>query len=327
MKKLLSLGEVVEKINGGEKLVLAADERLLSELPKGDWIAGTIPYFMGDDGGVFSKELIYVDELPDFATGFSIKTYTEETLPGIAANNFENGYTILIVPAFSKLHVSFAADGNHYDDIFLSPLAGWVAGIDLSETGTRTPKVFNGQTGTSSDADAVAIHIGLPEGKAALLDIINLFEQGDGDTLTFAETGFDVTECAVNGETRNLADYLAEKSVDLKLPLVANYCGAMINTSFNKVDNEAKTVSLYAPVFKNVEYRIARPIDDYVTEFSNKLSTMEIEPEFSCNCILNYLYSELEGKQTAHITGPVTFGEIAYQLLNQTMVYVDIKDV
>ena len=47
-------------------------------------------------------------------------------------------------------------------------------------------------------------------------------------------------------------------------------------------------------------------------------------PEFSCNCILNYLYGELEGKVTEGMYGPVTFGEIAYQLLNQTLVYVRI---
>jgi hypothetical protein len=48
---------------------------------------------------------------------------------------------------------------------------------------------------------------------------------------------------------------------------------------------------------------------------------------FSCNCILNYLYSGLKGKKTAGITGPATFGEIAYQLLNQTMVYLRIIDL
>jgi hypothetical protein len=43
---------------------------------------------------------------------------------------------------------------------------------------------------------------------------------------------------------------------------------------------------------------------------------------FSCNCILNFLYGELEGKSIGTFTGPVTFGEIAYQLVNQTLVYV-----
>lgn len=45
---------------------------------------------------------------------------------------------------------------------------------------------------------------------------------------------------------------------------------------------------------------------------------------FACNCILNYLYSELEGKKVPTMLGPMTFGEIAYQLLNQTLVYLTI---
>jgi len=45
---------------------------------------------------------------------------------------------------------------------------------------------------------------------------------------------------------------------------------------------------------------------------------------YTCNCILNFLYGELEGKVIGSFDGPVTFGEIAYQLVNQTLVYVSI---
>ena len=48
---------------------------------------------------------------------------------------------------------------------------------------------------------------------------------------------------------------------------------------------------------------------------------------FSCNCVLNYLFSNLENKKTGAFVGPVTFGEIAYQLLNQTLVYLEVKDI
>jgi hypothetical protein len=34
----------------------------------------------------------------------------------------------------------------------------------------------------------------------------------------------------------------------------------------------------------------------------------------------------LEGKKTGGVTGPITFGEIAYQLLNQTLAYISVKD-
>ena len=45
----------------------------------------------------------------------------------------------------------------------------------------------------------------------------------------------------------------------------------------------------------------------------------------SCNCILNFVYGGLEGKKTPGFTGPVTFGEIAYILLNQTLVTLECK--
>ena len=48
---------------------------------------------------------------------------------------------------------------------------------------------------------------------------------------------------------------------------------------------------------------------------------------FSCNCVLNYLYSNLEGKKVGSFTGPMTFGEIAYVLLNQTLVYLQVQDI
>ncbi|MCR8916093.1 hypothetical protein FDP08_10165 [Marinobacter panjinensis] len=46
---------------------------------------------------------------------------------------------------------------------------------------------------------------------------------------------------------------------------------------------------------------------------------------FGCNCILNYLHSALEGRKTAQLTGPITFGEVAYQLLNQTAVFLTVE--
>ncbi|WP_439895878.1 DUF6976 family protein [Alloyangia pacifica] len=44
----------------------------------------------------------------------------------------------------------------------------------------------------------------------------------------------------------------------------------------------------------------------------------------SCNCILNFPYDPLETKRTGDFTDPVTFGEIAYILLNQTMVRLQL---
>jgi hypothetical protein len=78
-------------------------------------------------------------------------------------------------------------------------------------------------------------------------------------------------------------------------------------------------------VFRGIEYRIAAPLSDYAGAFSRAVEQAGIESVFACNCILNYLYGELEGRKTGDVAGPITFGEIAYQLLNQTMVYLSVR--
>ena len=66
-------------------------------------------------------------------------------------------------------------------------------------------------------------------------------------------------------------------------------------------------------------------MDDYAAEFLNRINAAGAHaPVFSFNCILNYLYGNLNGKKIPPYTGPVTFGEIAYQLVNQTLVYCEI---
>ena len=74
--------------------------------------------------------------------------------------------------------------------------------------------------------------------------------------------------------------------------------------------------------------RLAAAQSDYIEAFSRTMPSIEAERMlFSCNCILNYLYADLEGKKTGEIVGPITFGEIAYMLLNQTLVYATVEDL
>jgi hypothetical protein len=69
-------------------------------------------------------------------------------------------------------------------------------------------------------------------------------------------------------------------------------------------------------------------VKDFVAEFTAQLpKDLSHRIAFSCNCILNFLHSNLEGKKTGDIACPITFGELAYQLLNQTFVYVTVTDV
>ena len=120
-----------------------------------------------------------------------------------------------------------------------------------------------------------------------------------------------------------MADYLNDNKIDIKLPLVGDYSGNGVNISFKAI--EGKKVNFYAPVFNGIEYKMARLTGDYVDNFQNRIEQIDSDkPAFVCNCILNFLYGGLEGKVIKSFCGPITFGEIAYQLVNQTLVYVTV---
>lgn len=322
---LKTVAETSALIEQGGRLLLAGDESLLSQLPDGDWIGGTIPYFMDASGGVIDRGRIFVDELPPSVVDARVVSYSADELDRIPSDGFESGFSIIVLPATSEAHLRYAAEAPDFVGLFERPIVGWVAGVHLDDLGQASPKAFAGSSAGSS-ADAVVLHAALPPGSLASVDIVNLFDQGDGATLTFDSTGFSHGKVWVDGEPREFARYLHEIGHDTRLPLVADYFGAKLNVSFQDVPDDDGPVTLYAPVFDGVEYKLAAPVGDYVSEFTSRLPSGSIVPVFSCNCILNFLYSELEGKQTGDVHGPITFGEVAYQLLNQTLVYLTIHD-
>ena len=257
-----------------------------------------------------------------------IKKYDEGSIANLYNDAPENGFSIIVIPAFSPTHFSFALKAPTIEGFATKPLIGWISGFDLADVGTAIPKVFAGEKVEDLSDGAVAMHISLPAAKFAEVKIVNIFRQGTGDVITFPLDGFESMEALINGKKRNLVEYLAEKKADTRLPLVADYAGAMINVSFQTVDAEKKKVTFYAPVFRDIEYKLAKPVGDYVALFDESLPNESPDRIFfSCNCILNYLHSRLEGRRTGPIIGPMTFGEIAYQLLNQTMVYVIVGDL
>jgi hypothetical protein len=161
----------------------------------------------------------------------------------------------------------------------------------------------------------------LPSGSTADVEIVNLFMQDDGPAIVFPQTGFSCSACSIDGNTANFAEYLLAHNIDTRLPLVADHAGAMVNVSVQAVNAARGTVQLYAPVIAGETYRLAKPIVDYGSTFVSRASAYK-EPNqtFACNCILNFLYAGLEGQTSGGFVGPVTFGEIAYILLNQTLV-------
>ncbi|HQS01367.1 MULTISPECIES: hypothetical protein [Comamonadaceae] len=323
---LIPVAQAAELIRQGKTLSIAGDEAALRQLPTGHWIGGTIPYFMAASGGTVSHDQVFVTEVSGFARQPEARFYDQESLAEVCRNAPENGYSIIIIPAFSACHASFAANAPTYEEMYMKPLVGWVAGVHLDDLDRIKPKVVLGSSGEFSEDKAVVMDVFLPPERFAQIDIVNLFQLGNGPGITFNEIGFTAGDCLIDGVPGNLADYLLEHGIDARLPLVADYSGAMINVSIKEINPTLRQVAFYAPVFPGVEYRVAAPVSNYPEAIKNALPEIDCPIAFSCNCILNYLYSDLQGKHTGHITGPMTFGEIGYQLLNQTMVYLTVSD-
>ena len=330
-QSIMGMHDVQTRISEGRSLLLAGDESVLKQLPKGNWVGGTIPYFITKEhGGLTSHELIFVTDITDITESVSIAQYDKNTLATVYEDGPEHGFSFILIPAASETHLSFAVNAPNYKSFGKSPLVGWISGVHLDELGRKSPKVFNGSTGEMVEDGAIVLRAELKPGKLAEIGIINLFEQGDGDTLTFAADGFEARDVMVNGAPQNFATYIREHRLDIRLPIVADYYGALVNISYQGVDDVDNMVYFYAPVFSGIRYKHAKPITDYVAEFDAQVQKQR-GPDtnkvvFSCYCVLNYLYSNLENKKTGSFVGPITFGEIAYQLLNQTLVYLEVKD-
>ena len=321
MQTMNTVEQVSQRILKGEYLMLAGDEAVLKQLPKGNWIGGTTPYFMGEHGGEFNQQNVFVSDAPAKAGKAAIEVYSPQQLNTVY-NDLDNALGIIIIPAFSQCHREFAMNAPEYENFAMNPLVGWIAGFDLKQKEGAKAWVFDGRSGSMLDNSAIVMKYELPPKIRAEVGIINLFHEDGGDVIEFTQSGFSVENALVNGKTVNFASYCKARQTNVKLPLVTDYCGAKINTSLQTIGESR--VDFYAPVFTGCKYSFAADLGDYVQEFKNKVSVDGQSLYWSCNCILNYLFGELEGKETKGIKGPITFGEIAYQLLNQTLVYVKL---
>jgi hypothetical protein len=326
MKKLLSIAETSELIRNGHILVCSGEEELLLQLPTGTWIGGTIPYFLTEEKGVFDQTKIFVTDFTSVTKSATVQLYDESNLASIPQNGFANGFNFIILPALKPIHLNFALNAPDFEDLYNNPLVGLISGTALEELDSKSPKVISGSSGEISDEKAIVLHVELASDKVARLEIVNIFEEDPtSPVLSFDSTDFNFETVHVNGIAQNFSQYLVQSGRDIRFPLVTNHGGAIINSSFMANDTENNVVKFYAPLFEKTEYRFAKPINDYVSEFNAKLpkGVNSSSVTFTCNCILNYLYGELEGKSIG-FSGPITFGEVAYQLLNQTFTYLII---
>jgi hypothetical protein len=320
---LKTFEQAAAMINQNKLLHISGTESLLRGLPRGNWIGGSTEYFIGEDGGLVSDSVLDVQEL-NFDT-YKFASYDVGTLANITKEAYPNGFSIVILPFDSEVHKHYAQNAADYENIFLKNVVGWISGFNLNKAG-QTAVAANGGTGEVLTDRAVVLHIDLPEGRTVQIDIVNIFSPDTASpVITFDEEGFSTKTCLVGGKKVIFADYIAENNLNTQLPLIGDYSGAGINISIKSIADGV--VYFYAPVFKGIDYRFAKNIPDYVEAFHRRIGELgenSANSDFVCNCILNFLYGGLEGKKLGGFYGPITFGEIAWQLLNQTLVYLYI---
>lgn len=316
---LVTVQEANELIRRGSCLMIAGSREALGGLEPGGWIGGTIPYFMTKAGGVSDRTKVYVDEVRLPVARWKIQTYSATALRTVAADAYANGFSYIIIPANSQAHLEYALHAPDYPEIFLKPVIGWISGTHLDDTWNAVPAIFDGRTTTCLREGAVVLHVELPVQFQPMVHTVNLFQPGSGPAIQFRKAGFETCQAMVGGRTVNFAAFLKSEPADTSLPLVADYAGTNVNVSIKS--NDDGRVSFYAPVFPDIEYHLAAPVANYAETFARHVPK-DARPLLSCNCILNYLFGKLEGKRTTPFVGPITFGEIAHQLVNQTLVYL-----
>ncbi|MDR1496314.1 MAG: hypothetical protein LBS67_05290 [Clostridiales Family XIII bacterium] len=318
----LTLEQTIREIEAGKLLHIAGAEKLLRLLPEGNWIGGSTEHFLTEEGGTVTDKLLNVVTLP--FEEYRISSYDVDTIEHITADVYGNGLTIVVLPFNSDVHTKYALDSDEFEDFFTNAICGWISGYNIVSD-RHVAVTANGKAGEISETDAVALHIGLPDGKTAKIDMINIFEPDmEKPVVIFKGDSLDVNRCIVDGEEVNFAQYLRESNINTNLPLVGDYSGTGVNISFR--DISTNMVHLYAPVKAGVEYRFARDLEDYEGAFKDKLTSIDHkEYIFACNCILNFVNGRMRGKDIGGLYGPVTFGEVAWKVVNQTLVYAVVS--
>jgi hypothetical protein len=322
--QLLSLEETKKLILKNKILSIAGVEKLLSQLPIGSWIGGSTPYLMSEKGGIETYDQLLVTEFPKEVLRINLRHYSHNDLSSISLHYEPNGFNLMVIPAFGRFHEVFGLNALSTKGLSSAPLIGWISGSDLDPNVATNPVVYNGMTGERFDDKAVVMHAALDPQWSARIIPLNLFKPGSGPVIEFMDSGYEVRDCKIDGDTTNLAEYILQNNINIEGPLVSNFFGSFLNVSFKEVKKEEKRVTFFAPVEKGIKYRIAAAVPDYEKTFEEFAQSSRI-PESSevvwcSNCILNYKYGNLNGKTVASFYGPVTFGEVAYCLLNQTLV-------
>jgi hypothetical protein len=329
MKKCLyTVEETNRLLKEGKKLIIAGSHNYLRLLEQGGWIGGSAYYCFAEGKGIESREFLFVQEIPPYCKEIEIKCYDINSLENIYLDMFDNGFCIILIPFESKTHFKYPVEVINYPLFATKPLLGWISGIPLDNEKNLKAIVYDGWSKQEYYDGAVVMHVKLPDNKLADVKVCNVFEAAGKYELEFNEEGFNIEKVSVNGKEQNFIEFIKEKNIDIRFPLVGTLFNAIPTiVSFKEINEKEKKVKLYAPVYKGIKYDLAKQEESY---YDMLIKNIQIEDNFILPnlCVLHFVYAELQKKHTDKIpNAPATFGEIAHILVNQTLAYLSIYDV
>ena len=320
---LCNLKEASDLVSTGRPLLIAGNAGALRKLPRGNWMGGTTPYLMAGGKSGESGDGLLVTCMPDGAEFLEIQRYGVGGVGYVLSDSPSEGFTVVVMPLGAEVQQYFSKEANGVKGLLEKTIVGWISGVVGNRLNER-PQVFYGPTGHGIEDEIVAMHVKLPAHLAPCVDVINIFEEGDGDSIAFVSDGFTATYAIVNGESVSFAKYLAEQRINLSLPLVTTVNGRRYNVSLGGYDTDSGRVNFYAPVFHDIVYKFARPVADPLQALRNALPANDDSVVFGCLCTGNYMDGALADYSGNRFEGPVSYGEIAYLMTNQCIVRLRI---
>jgi hypothetical protein len=327
--KLYSKQEVIDFINAGRIMMLSGSENALKGLPAGKWIAGSTPYFV-DGIGVYDNDKIFVNDFTIVAKNAKTVSYDVNDIEKIAVNGYDNGITLVCIPIDSEVYYSFANNSMRYEDIFKNPVVGFIAATKLEDYGKAKPYVADGADGKLDSEKAVVLYVELPEFLSARTEIEN-FDTIDEETpeIIFPKDGFVQSDCTIDGKPGNIADFF-ENVVKPKLggytQMITSQNGALINRDTKIVDTKKGETTFFSPIYAGDKYHLVKNGKDYLKMFNDSLSARRSDVVACFSCVSYFFGGNFTGKPVVK-NGNYAFGEIAYQLLNKTIVTLEIDRI
>lgn len=326
MGRLCTLSEVQELITAGRTLVLAGPYYLLEQLPRGNWVAGMTCRYVSQGHCCETLDKIFLFDLSETINQFWITSYHAFSLEALYRDPFPHGFSILVMPAFSRVHRYFTLHSGMQIRGERVPYCGWVSGISRHVGEFREPVVIDGYTHRAYTDRVVVMHCALPYSLQPQVHLVTPHTAGPGDRIEFDTMAFVVEEVIVNGERRLAPEYFSEAYAGGGMrPLVTTLRGLPVSVSPLPPIGE-RSVTFATAVIPGLEYRIAQRLEEDPKTLCKSLS-QEIpnEPLLAFYCNENYESLSLAGTPYSRADGIFTHGEVASVMFNSTSVYLSIQ--